>query len=242
MARDHAVQPADRPRQVQPSFCWRRRRRCCAVPAVKPGSAHHKKLVAAGMSPPCRTCTEAAAQARAALRRLREAVAAGEAGAVPQPLRLTVRLPLPSPSRQDDSLQNDDDTDWPGGIQQRFRRLRPLVEDQLLSGYDPEASSCCFRMLPVGWCWVPTGFACVLTFPNGPNMHALHLPHIAHWPYLSCCRSGPAAVCGHAGKRGRWHWGVEGGRRQHHGRHPGATPPVRLSLQPASCHIACHVA
>ena len=71
---------------------------------------------------------------------------------MPQPLHLTVRLPLPSPARQDDSLQNDDDTDWPGGIQQRFRRLRPLVEDQLLSGYDPEASTCCAGVLPDQCC------------------------------------------------------------------------------------------
>ncbi|KAL4436363.1 hypothetical protein ABPG77_009925 [Micractinium sp. CCAP 211/92] len=54
------------------------------------------------------------------------------------PIRLTVRLPLPSPSRKDDNLANFDEQDWPGGIQQRFRRLRPLVEEGLLSGYDPQ--------------------------------------------------------------------------------------------------------
>lgn len=31
------------------------------------------------------------------------------------PIRLTVRLPLPSPSRKDDNLANFDEQDWPGG-------------------------------------------------------------------------------------------------------------------------------
>ena len=184
----------------------------------------------------CRTCTEAAAQARAALRRRRDALRqpadAGAAAAAPAassssaqqdhqdqqpqqqqaaslPRRLTVRLPLPSPGRGDDALHNYDQAragsflwqpppearlwrpchvrtnnspqhhclphpalcflaagamfqpcssnlpnvfnictprcpqaDWPGGIQQRFRRLRPLIEEQLLAGYDPQVRRC----------------------------------------------------------------------------------------------------
>lgn len=83
----------------------------------------------------CRTCTEAAAQARAALRRYRE-----QDRAAPQarPRRLQVWLPVSSPGkpREDDSIYAYDASDWPGGIQQRFRRLRPLVET-LLEGYSP---------------------------------------------------------------------------------------------------------
>lgn len=90
-----------------------------------------------------RTCSEAATQARSALRRFREAAAGGEGGEAAVPAasrrqRLTVRLPLPSPERQDDAVREYSQADWPGGIQQRFRRLRPLVEEQFLSGYDPQ--------------------------------------------------------------------------------------------------------
>lgn len=101
---------------------------------------------------------EAASQARAALRRYRESLpstsssassassgadaAAVEAASAaeqsgPTATRLTIRLPLPSPSRKDDALTNFDESDWPGGIQQRFRRLRPLIEG-MLTGYEPE--------------------------------------------------------------------------------------------------------
>ncbi len=70
-----------------------------------------------------------------------------------QPLqrRLKVRLPLPSPGREDDAIYNYDQADWPGGILQRFRRLRPLIEEHLLAGYEPQArhaqSVCCSTVL-----------------------------------------------------------------------------------------------
>lgn len=93
----------------------------------------------------CRTCTGAAAQARAALRRYREVLrpqpGSGGTPAAEQPLlprRLTVRLPLPSPDKNGDGIHNYDQADWPGGIQQRFRRLRPLIEEHLLAGYEPQ--------------------------------------------------------------------------------------------------------
>jgi hypothetical protein len=43
--------------------------------------------------------------------------------------RLTVQLPLPSPNyKNDDLVRSFDEGEWPGGIQQRFRALRPSVE------------------------------------------------------------------------------------------------------------------
>jgi hypothetical protein len=91
------------------------------------------------------TCCEAAAEARAALRRFREANRPiHESDAVDDPSkmsrrtpwRLSVQLPLPCPGFTDDLVRPYDEADWPGGIQQRFRVLRPLVEDNFLSGYN----------------------------------------------------------------------------------------------------------
>jgi hypothetical protein len=98
-------------------------------------------------SPPT-TCSQAVSEARSALRRYREtqkekeqdssnAAAATTDADRPTPLlkttknRLTVTLPVPSPSYKDDDdlLRPFDEGEWPGGIQQRFRALRPLVEN-----------------------------------------------------------------------------------------------------------------
>jgi hypothetical protein len=62
------------------------------------------------------------------------------------PRRLTVRLPLPSPEAGDDAVRAYSQADWPGGILQRFRRLRPLIEAGFLDGYSPEV-----LLLVVGW-------------------------------------------------------------------------------------------
>ncbi|WIA36231.1 hypothetical protein OEZ86_007564 [Tetradesmus obliquus] len=58
--------------------------------------------------------------------------------------RLTLQLPLPVASMappgvqlMDQSFTLFDEGDWPGGIVQRFRALRPLVEG-VLEGYDPQ--------------------------------------------------------------------------------------------------------
>ena len=85
-------------------------------------------------------------QARAALRRFREARAAG---AAPKrdpeaPWRLTLDLPLPVASDiadrgladwQDAPFGVADEGDWPGGQLQRFRAFRRVAE-ALLEGYD----------------------------------------------------------------------------------------------------------
>jgi Domain of unknown function (DUF1995) len=96
---------------------------------------------------PPTTCSQAVSEARAALRRYREAsrekegnsntdAAAGTTNEQQQQQllattknRLTIRLPLPSPNYKDDLFRSFDEGEWPGGIQQRFRAVRPLVEN-----------------------------------------------------------------------------------------------------------------
>lgn len=68
-------------------------------------------------------------EARAALRRYREATADA-----PAPRRVTFYLPQPSPEAGDDLVRPFDEGEYPGGVRQRFRGLRPLVE-ALLDGY-----------------------------------------------------------------------------------------------------------
>ena len=195
----------------------------------------------------CRTCTEAATQARAALRRYRDALrqpadrraeaaapaAAGSSSSTQQagqqqqrqqgegqqeqeqqatlPRRLTVRLPLPSPGRGDDALHNYDQADWPGGIQQRFRRLRPLIEEQLLSGYDPQASvrGCCcgcLESLQLRNTWFELGSACILgcacnlaaLFEHARATRSRHELSLRAALLKVTCHTPLAAVCGHA--------------------------------------------
>jgi len=96
---------------------------------------------------PPTTCSQAVSEARAALRRYREASRENDsnvesnAAALPDAStksqllattknRLTVQLPVPSPNyKNDDLFRSFDEGEWPGGIQQRFRALRPLVEN-----------------------------------------------------------------------------------------------------------------
>lgn len=89
-------------------------------------------------SRPAETIPEAVRQARAALRRFREARASGEF--VPAdpgaPICARIQLPLPHPGAED-RIQLLDESEFPGGVLQVFRKLRPLVEDLLL-GYDAE--------------------------------------------------------------------------------------------------------
>lgn len=173
------------------------------------------------MRGPCRTCTEAAAQARAALRRYRDAVrqqpagdplaAAGDAGPPPAlPRRLRVRLPLPSPERGDDSLQNYSQGDWPGGVIQRFRRLRPLVEDAFLAGYDPQA-----RLASL-----TTYFSALFMLRLEQSASQQGCPVHALCP--ACAAPPRAAVCGHAREPGGRDRRVARGGRRHHGGRAGA--------------------
>mmetsp|Transcript_18608 Transcript_18608/g.52316 ORF Transcript_18608/g.52316 Transcript_18608/m.52316 type:complete len:354 (-) Transcript_18608:312-1373(-) len=100
--------------------------------------------------PPPRTCNQAVLQAKGAIRAFREAKAAGFRNeGTPQPCPqywLTIELPVPvkrslvnpfaagAGSEAEDLILANDESDWPGGMQQRFRALRPQV-DQLIEGY-----------------------------------------------------------------------------------------------------------
>uniref|UniRef100_A0A061RCY4 DUF1995 domain-containing protein n=1 Tax=Tetraselmis sp. GSL018 TaxID=582737 RepID=A0A061RCY4_9CHLO len=90
---------------------------------------------------------DAIAQARQALRRKREIDGQGpvQTGAdklstesLRFPRRLEMILPIPAPSLSlDDVIEPSLESDWPGGLQQRHRYLRPVV-DSLLEGYGAE--------------------------------------------------------------------------------------------------------
>ncbi|KAF8059444.1 hypothetical protein HT031_005249 [Scenedesmus sp. PABB004] len=95
------------------------------------------------LTPP-RTVGAVVRQARDALRRQRadRAAQAAQQPEAPAPTRLTLTLPLPVASASPRGAPLDelpfslfDESDWPGGIQQRFRALRPLVE-ATLEGYE----------------------------------------------------------------------------------------------------------
>ena len=101
----------------------------------QPSARRRAPAAAAAEASPPRTPLEAASQARSALRRWRDA-AAGAAG--PAQRRLRVDLPLPRPGAGvGDPIEADDESDWPGGCEQRHRAVRPLVE-AFLDGYRPE--------------------------------------------------------------------------------------------------------
>lgn len=114
------------------------------VLSISPGSLRVPRslprytVTHASIPSPPKTCTEAAMEARSVLRRFREASRNAVAPPPSAPLRLTVQLPVPSPSgREDDFVRPFDEGEWPGGIQQRFRALRPLIE-RMLEGYSAE--------------------------------------------------------------------------------------------------------
>lgn len=87
-------------------------------------------VVQAFVCPPA-TCSDAAKAAHNAFRRFRETQRN-----VNSIRRGTVQLPLPSPStRDDDRIRPNDESDWPGGVRQRFRAIKPLIEQHLLEGY-----------------------------------------------------------------------------------------------------------
>jgi hypothetical protein len=55
--------------------------------------------------------------------------------------RLTVTLPLPIPGDEARLVTPPDDSEFPGGIQQRFRALSPGIS-ALLEGYNAEFKGC----------------------------------------------------------------------------------------------------
>ena len=84
---------------------------------------------------PPKTVNEAAKGAHQALRRFRDAQRGGVVG-LSRKNKVLIQLPLVSPSNaNDDLIRPEDESDWPGGVQQRFRALRPLIENSLLEGY-----------------------------------------------------------------------------------------------------------
>lgn len=111
------------------------------------------RLCPCASATPPKTCTQVVSDVRSALRRYRDTTrtdpdspsisetdastdAAASSTSIP-PRRLTVRLPVPSPTYSDDLVRGFDEGEWPGGVRQRFRALRPLVE-RFLDGYSPE--------------------------------------------------------------------------------------------------------
>lgn len=101
-------------------------------------------LCAVARVEPPRTCTEAASQARTAYRLFREHKQSGiyTKAVEKEPYRLTIELPLPVDNSLPNSARKDlvvalDESDWPGGIIQKFRALKPLVEN-VFEGYQAE--------------------------------------------------------------------------------------------------------
>ena len=85
-------------------------------------------------TPAPRTYRDGVLAARRALRALSERLA-DTAAQTPKPVRLVVELPVPVNSVNDPIVPEEGG--FPGGIRQRFRALRPLVED-LIEGYRAE--------------------------------------------------------------------------------------------------------
>ena len=90
--------------------------------------------VASSRAPPPRTCADAARDARATFRALRDADAA--------PRRARVELPLPSIDVGTDDVVylglHGQAADWSGGMAQRFRATRALLERDAFDGYASE--------------------------------------------------------------------------------------------------------
>ena len=93
-----------------------------------------RAIVASSRAPPPRTCADAARDARATFRALRDAAAA--------PRRARVELPLPSIDVGTDDVVylglHGQAADWSGGMAQRFRATRALLERDAFDGYASE--------------------------------------------------------------------------------------------------------
>ena len=87
---------------------------------------------------PPTTCSGAASEARAVIRLLREAAARND----PCPRRVRVELPLPLADLDSDALAfaglHGQASDWSGGIDQRFRVTKGLIDAFVLDGYENE--------------------------------------------------------------------------------------------------------
>ena len=76
------------------------------------------------------------------LRALREATSDATTASTPPPRRVRIELPLPPADRDTDDIVylglHGQAADWSGGMAQRFRVTKRLVEDGMLDGYDRE--------------------------------------------------------------------------------------------------------
>ena len=102
--------------------------------ASSPRAPARRAIVAHARAPPPRTCADAARDARATFRALRDADAA--------PRRARVELPLPSIDVGTDDVVylglHGQAADWSGGMAQRFRATRALLERDAFDGYASE--------------------------------------------------------------------------------------------------------
>ena len=111
-------------------------------PRARPSLRARSSPVRAAFRAPPRTCSSATAEARAVLRALREATSDATTASTPPPRRVRIELPLPPADRDTDDIVylglHGQAADWSGGMAQRFRVTKRLVEDGMLDGYDRE--------------------------------------------------------------------------------------------------------
>lgn len=88
----------------------------------------------------CRTVDESVTQARAALRAFRQSIKDGTVRKSDPALPYCCRIYLPQPHPGEENIiQLLQEGEFPGGVLQKFRKLRPAVDD-LLFGYVVQAT------------------------------------------------------------------------------------------------------
>ena len=121
------------------------------------------------MPPPPATCAEAASRARVTIRNLRE-MRARDADVARETARVRVELPLPSIDLGSDALAyvglHGQASDWSGGMSQRYRRTRSLLEKNAFDGYEFEYHGMLDRDAEGMGLWTLGDFALVTTHPS----------------------------------------------------------------------------
>ena len=158
--------------------------------SLKPRISRHICTYASAQPP--KTCTDLVYEARASLRRYRDtsrSPSSPDTNASPQQeppaaefpsppfRRMTIQLPIPSPSYDDDLIRGFDEGEWPGGVRQKFRALRPLIE-RCLDGYSPEF---------VGMLESPADGIGVWTACNGDVTVATFVSNATFAPFVRLC-------------------------------------------------------
>jgi len=119
-------------------------------------------------SPPT-TCAEAASRARVSFRRLRDARARDPVTRRTLS-RVRVELPLPSIDLGTDALAyaglHGQASDWSGGMAQRYRETRRLLEEHAFDGYDATYHGLLDRDAEGMGLWSLGDFATVTTHPS----------------------------------------------------------------------------